>query len=405
MRVLVVGAGIAGLTTALSLHEHGIRATVVDSVRILRPLGVGINLLPHATGELAALGLAERLGELAIPTAEVLHVDRFGNEIWREPRGVAAGQRWPQYSVHRGELQDLLLDAVRDRLGPDAVRTGLRFVAAVETAAGVRSRLRERDSDTAVELETDLLVGADGLHSAVRAQLHPGEGPPRGNGIRMWRGVTMTRPFLSGASMVFAGSNHAAKFVAYPISAAARRSGRALVNWVAEVRLPDAGTQVADWNRTGRAADVLPFYQGWSFDNVDVEELIGTTEHILEYPMVDRDPLPHWTSGHITLVGDAAHPMYPIGSNGGSQAILDGRVLAAELARTGDPLQGALAYESARLAPVNDIVLANRDMPMDRILRAVAERAPGGFDRIEDVLTPAELAEITQGYGRTSTIR
>ncbi|MBF6175953.1 flavin-dependent oxidoreductase [Nocardia blacklockiae] len=404
MRVLVVGAGIGGLTTALSLHAAGIEAVVVDAVRELRPLGVGINLLPHATAELAALGLADRLAELAVPTAEVVHFDRFGNEIWRAPRGVAAGHRWPQYSVHRGELQAMLLAAVRERLGPGAVRTGHRFVSATEIPGGVRTRLCERDGGGVTEVETDLLVGADGLHSTVRAQLYPGEGPPRWNGIRMWRGVAVARPFLSGASMAFAGSNHAAKFVVYPISRASR-SGRTLLNWVAEVRLPDGDAEAADWNRVGHPADVLPHYRGWRFAGVDVAELVTASDHILEYPMVDRDPLPHWTIGRITLVGDAAHPMYPIGSNGGSQAVLDARVLAAELARAGDAQAGARAYEAARLTPVNEIVLANRDMPMDRILRAVAERAPDGFDRIEDVLTPEELAAIAEGYGRTSTVR
>nr|WP_246461998.1 flavin-dependent oxidoreductase [Nocardia transvalensis] len=402
---MIVGAGIGGLTAALSLHAVGVEAVVIDSVRDLRPLGVGINLLPHATGELSELGLADRLAALGVATAEVVHLDRFGNEIWREPRGLAAGHRWPQYSVHRGELQVMLLAAVRERLGPDAVRTGLRFVDATQDRDGVRARVLDRDRDVTVDFEADLLVGADGLHSAVRAHLHPGEGPPRGSGIRMWRGVAVAERFLSGSSMLFAGSNHAAKFVAYPISPTPRPDNRTLVNWVAEVRMPEAAAETADWNRTGRLADVLPFYEGWQCAGVDVGGLIASTEHILEYPMVDRDPLPHWTSGRITLLGDAAHPMYPIGSNGGSQTIIDARVLAAELARADDPAEAALAYESARLAPVNEIVLANRDMPMDRILRTVAERAPTGFTHIEDVLTPDELAALSTAYTRTSTIR
>ncbi|WP_024804057.1 flavin-dependent oxidoreductase [Nocardia sp. BMG51109] len=413
MRVLIIGAGIGGLTTALSLHAVGIEALVVDSVSELRPLGVGINLLPHATGELSALGLADGLAELAVATAEVVHLDRFGNEIWREPRGIAAGHDWPQYSVHRGKLQAMLLTAVRDRLGPDAVRTGLRFVSAADTAdttdaaddtGGVRARLHDRRRDTYVEFDADLLVGADGLHSAVRAQLYPDEGPPRGDGIRMWRGVTPAPPFLSGATMMFAGSNHAAKFVAYPISRALP-SDRCLTNWVAEVRMPAAEEDPADWNRVGRVGDVLPFYRGWHCAGLDIDALITATETILEYPMVDRDPLPRWTFGRITLLGDAAHPMYPIGSNGGSQSIIDARVLAAELARTGGAREGAIGYETVRREPVNDIVLANRDMPMDRILRTVAERAPDGFGRIEDVLGPDELAAITASYGRTSAGR
>lgn len=402
MKVLIVGAGIGGLTAALSLHAVGVRAVVIDSAIELRPLGVGINLLPHATGELAELGLQERLAEIAIPTAECLHLDRFGNEIWREPRGLAAGHPWPQYSVHRGELQMLLLNAVYERIGPAAVRTGMRFENATQNADGVRVRIHDRIRDRIVEMRADAVIGADGLHSAVRAQLQPGEGPPLWNGIRMWRGVSEARPFLSGASMVIAGSNHAAKFVAYPISAAARQRGRALINWVAEVKVTDMAEQIPDWNRTGRLEDVLPHYRGWQFDGQDVGELMAASDTILEYPMVDRNPLTSWTYGRITVLGDAAHPMYPVGSNGGSQAIVDARVLARELAARSDAVAGLEAYEAARREVVNAIVLANRDMPVDHILRKVADRAPHGFDRIEEVLTECELDEIGKGYQHTS---
>ncbi|MGV9679660.1 flavin-dependent oxidoreductase [Nocardia sp. NPDC003482] len=400
MRVLIVGAGIAGLTTALSLHAVGIEATVVDGVTALRPLGVGINLLPHATAALSDLGLGDRLAESGIATAEVIHLDRFGNEIWREPRGLRAGHRCPQYSIHRGELQAILLGAVRSRLGSGAVRTGLRFVAAESDGTGVRVRLRDREADAETDLRADLVVGADGLHSTVRAGLYPDEGAPLWNGIRMWRGTTLTRPLLSGESMVIAGSNNAAKLVLYPISAAARRIGRSLVNWVAEVRTDDPGRRAADWNRVGCLADVAPHYRGWRVAGFDVEELMAGSERILEYPMVDRDPLPRWTFGRITLVGDAAHPMYPIGSNGGSQAVIDARILARELTR--DPERGAAAYDALRRGLVNTLVLANRDMPMDHVLRLVAERAPTGFRRIEDVLGRDELRAITDGYRRTS---
>ncbi|MFE3442509.1 flavin-dependent oxidoreductase [Nocardia sp. NPDC059180] len=402
MKVLVAGAGIAGLTTALSLHAVGIDVQVIDGVRALRPLGVGINLLPHAVAELTELGVGAALADSAIPTAAAVHFDRFGNRIWSEPRGLAAGHRWPQYSIHRGELHTILLRAVRERLGADAVREGLRFEAAIEGAEHLLCRAYDRATDTTVELVADALIGADGLHSAVRAQLHPGEQAPRWNGIRMWRGIAEAEPFLDGQTMILAGSNKAARLVAYPISRAAQQRGRAVINWVAEVRVDDEAAQDPDWNRTGRLADVLPHYAGWQIAGLDVAELISASGEILEYPMVDRDPLPHWGTGRITLVGDAAHPMYPIGSNGGSQAILGARVLATELATAPDPVTGLARYESARREQANAIVLANREMPMDRILHMVAERAPTGFTRIEDVLTADELAAIGTGYRRTS---
>ncbi|WP_067482002.1 flavin-dependent oxidoreductase [Actinomadura hibisca] len=401
MRVLIVGAGIGGLTTALSLHAAGIEATVVDAAGELRPLGVGINVLPHAVRELTELGLGERMAALGIETAEMVHFDGRGGRIWGEPRGRALGYDWPQYSVHRGDLQMVLLDAVRERLGAGAVRAGTACEGFEEDGDVVRVRLRDRTSGTVETVETDVLVGADGLHSTVRAALHPGEGAPRWNGIRMWRGVTEGEPFLTGATLAVAGSNAAAKLVVYPI--ARRDGGRQLLNWVAEVKIPDDRlSEFADWNRAGRLEDVLPHFADWTFDWLDVPALLSRTDRILEYPMVDRDPLPSWGRGRVTLLGDAAHPMYPIGSNGGSQAVIDARVLAWELARADSPEKGLAAYELERREKVNTIVLACRDMPADRVLHTVSERAPGGFERIEDVLSAQELETITGAYRQTS---
>ncbi|XRQ13603.1 flavin-dependent oxidoreductase [Actinomadura welshii] len=403
MRVLIVGAGIGGLSTALSLHEAGVEALVVDSAVRLRPLGVGINLLPHAVRELTELGLGDDLAELGIPTAETVHFDRYGGRIWAEPRGRALGYHWPQYSIHRGELQMLLLDTVLARLGAGAVRTGTVFEGFEQDDRSVRARLRDRASGRADAVTADVLIGADGLHSAVRAQLNPGEKAPLWNGIRMWRGVTEGEPFLTGRTLAIAGSNAASKMVVYPISMRAERRGKALLNWVAEVKLTDDQLDGnADWNRTGRLEDVLPHFADWKFEWLDIPAMLAGSAEILEYPMVDRDPLDRWTSGRVTLLGDAAHPMYPIGSNGGSQAVLDARVLAHELVRAADPADGLLAYERERRDTVNGIVLACRDMPADRILQTVSERAPRGFDAIEDVLAPNELETISGAYRQTS---
>ncbi|MCP2336224.1 flavin-dependent oxidoreductase [Actinomadura rupiterrae] len=403
MRVLVVGAGVGGLTAALALHANGIAATVVESVAAPRPLGVGINLLPHAVRELTELGLGGTLADLAIPTGQMSHFDRHGGLIWAEPRGMALGYRWPQYSIHRGELQMALLGTVRERLGEEAVRCGWSLLGLEQEDDLVRARLRDRGTGAEETVEADVLVGADGLNSTVRRVLNPGEGAPLWNGIRMWRGVVEADPVLDGRTMVVAGSNATVKIVVYPISARTEReTGRALLNWVAEVREPDAAAGAVDWNRAGRLEDVLPHFDGWCWDWLDVPDLLSRTDAVLEYPMVDRDPLPSWTRGCVTLLGDAAHPMYPVGSNGGSQAILDARVLAYELARADDPSKGLLAYEDTRREPVNAIVLACRDMPVDHVLQTVADRAPDGFTRVEDVLTPDELAGISSAYRRTS---
>ncbi|MFF7205944.1 flavin-dependent oxidoreductase [Streptomyces sp. NPDC008141] len=407
--VLVAGAGIGGLTTALALHRAGIRARLVEAAAELRPIGVGINLLPHAVEELTALGLGDALAQVAVPTAEMAHFDRHGNRIWSEPRGLAQGHRRPQYSLHRGELQALLYEAVRDRLGADAVRTGTAldgFEEHAEDAGGLRVTLRSTTTGARTTERAEALVGADGLHSRVRALLHPGEQRlPLWNGVRMWRGTVRAEPFLGGRTMAVVGSNATAKLVVYPISRRAEERGEALLNWVCEVRVAEGGpVEGAAWNRTGRLADVLAHYADWKLDRLglDVPALLAATEEILEYPMADRDPLESWGRGRVTLLGDAAHPMYPIGSNGGSQAVLDARALARALTSAASVPSALRAYESERAPLTGELVRAMREMPADRLLRAVAERAPDGFERVEDVLTAEELASIDAAYRRTS---
>jgi 2-polyprenyl-6-methoxyphenol hydroxylase-like FAD-dependent oxidoreductase len=401
VRVLIAGCGIAGLTTALSLHAAGIEAELVDAASELQPLGVGINLLPHAVRELTELGLGAQLEAAGIATSEQAHFDRHGSLIWSEPRGRSLGYAWPQYSIHRGELQMILLAAVRDRLGEQAVRTATTVTGFTERDGSVEVKLSSRGNARVVPVTADVLVGADGLYSAVRAQLHPDEPPPRWSGVMLWRGTAEGAPFLSGSSLAITGSTTTVKFVAYPIGRRSER--RALINWVAEVMIGGAEPPIRpDWNREGRLAEALPYFKDWTFDWLDIPDLMSRTPEILEYPMVDRDPLPFWGRGRVTLVGDAAHPMYPIGSNGGSQAIIDARVLATELATAATPADGLAAYEANRLTAVNQIVLANRNMPVDQVLDMVSARAPDGFDRIEDVLAPAELAALRDAYRATS---
>lgn len=401
MRVLIAGAGIAGLTTALALHAVGIEAQVVDSAPELRPLGVGINLLPHAVRELTELGLGPALESAGVATSQQAHFDRHGGLIWTEPRGRGLGYAWPQYSIHRGELQMILLAAVRGRLGDEAVRTGTAVTGFTERDGFVEVQLLSRPNGRVLTAAADVLIGADGLYSAVRARLHPDEPPPRWNGVMMWRGVTPGPPFLSGSTVAVAGSTTSVKFVAYPI--ARRGPDSVLINWVAEAMIGGPEPPVRpDWTREGRLAEALPHFSGWRFGWLDIPGLMTRTVEILEYPMVDRDPLPWWGRGRVTLAGDAAHPMYPVGSNGGSQAIVDAPVLARSLSATGTVTDGLAAYEAARLAVVNEIVLANRSMPVDAVLDMVSARAPDGFDRIEDVLDAGELAGLRDAYRATS---
>ncbi|MBL1114260.1 flavin-dependent oxidoreductase [Streptomyces sp. 110] len=380
MRVLIAGGGIGGLATALSLHAAGIETAVVESAREIRPLGVGINLLPHAVRELIELGLGDELAAIGVATAENVYCDRFGRRIFTEPRGLAQGYRWPQYSVHRGELQRLLLAAVRERLGADAVRTGARVVGFDDPGQrdSARVHLLDRATGTVEETAARALIGADGLHSAVRAALHPQDGPLLWSGIRMWRGTTRAEPFLTGRSMVIVHEGDA-ELVAYPI-------GGGRVNWVCLVRMSEPGplTGAAAWNRAGRLADVLPYFADWRLGRLDVPGLLTDGDEILEYPMVDREPLPWWGRGRVTLLGDAAHPMYPVGANGASQAVVDARVLARELARADDVPTALARYETERREATATVVRANRAMN-----RAGAR-------------TPGELARVTDTYRDTT---
>ncbi len=401
MRVLVAGGGIGGLATALSLHAAGIDVEVVESARSIQAYGAGINLLPHAVRELTELGLGEEVEAAGIATKELAYHDRFGSRIHAEPRGRTAGYRWPQISMHRGELQMLLLRAVNERLGSDAVMCGLALERFEQHGEGIRAEVRERASGALRPFEADVLVGADGIDSAVRAQLHPDEGAARWSGVGMWRGVSEAEPFGSGRTMIMAGSNRSEKFVAYPIRG---RDGRRLVNWVAEVRLaPDnAAADAHDWTRTSDPAAVVERFADWDFDWLDVPALIAGTPSIFEYPMIDRDPLAYWGAGRVTLLGDAAHPMYPIGSNGASQAIVDARVVARELAQHDDPAAALAAYEDVRRPPTSAIVLANRRHGPEQVMTIVAQRAPDGFAHIDDVIAPDELRAIVARYSATA---
>ncbi|MEY2440748.1 MAG: 5-methylphenazine-carboxylate 1-monooxygenase [bacterium] len=401
MRALVVGGGIGGLATALSLHEAGLEVEVVESARRLQMFGAGINILPHAVRELTELGLGEQLEASGIATHELVYHDRFGSRIHAEARGRAAGYRWPQISMHRGELQRLLLAAVHDRLGRGVVTCGLALERFEQHAGGAIAEVRDRASGALRTIEADVLVGADGIDSAVRAQLHPDEGAARWSGVAMWRGVSEAEPFGSGRTMIMAGSNRHAKFVAYPIRGHDRRR---LVNWVAEVRVaPDgASADAHDWQRTSDPTAVLAHFAGWDFAWLDIPALIASTSAIFEYPMIDRDPLARWGAGRVTLLGDAAHPMYPIGSNGASQAIIDARILARELARHADPSVALAAYEAIRRPATADIVLANRTHGPEQVMTIVEQRAPQGFAHVGDVLAPAELRAIVERYSKTA---
>jgi 5-methylphenazine-1-carboxylate 1-monooxygenase len=398
MQVLIAGGGIGGLAAALCLHRAGVEATVFEAAAAFRPLGVGINLLPHAVRILTHLGLGSRLAEAAVATAELVYCNKFGRPIWREPRGLAAGYRWPQYSVHRGRLQMLLLDEAQARLGPERVLVGHRLTTFSDRGRRVAAEFVDRRTGQAVTREADVLVGADGIHSAVRRRFYPDEGPPRFSGRMLWRGVSDSLPFLTGRSMVMIG--HARqKFVAYPICPAAAARPRPLVNWVAELATDSgAAPPERDWSRRVDRAVFAPRFAGWRFDWLDVPALIAGAAEVFEFPMSDRDPVERWSFGRVTLLGDAAHPMYPIGSNGASQAVLDAAALSEALAGAEDVPAALREYEARRLGPTAAVVQSNREMGPEVVMQMAEERAPDGFDRVEDIFRPGELEGVARRY-------
>ncbi|MER5767371.1 FAD-dependent monooxygenase [Streptomyces sp. NPDC001985] len=390
MRVTVVGGGIAGLTCALSLHAAGFAPRVHEAARTVEAVGVGINLLPHAVRELAELGLAGELAAIALSPRRLSYRDRSGEPVWEEPLGLVAGYHWPQHSVHRGSLQMLLLAAVRERLGPEAVRTGLLFRRFEQTGDGVRAHFLDRASGRPVVDDADVLVGCDGIDSAVRAQLHPDEGPVKGNGVHMWRGVARHPHIFDGRTIVVAGGTPGAKFVAYPIEDPVTEGGRALMNWVLEVRYGPSAAPPDGAGRRLTAAEARAGLALWDLPWIDLGSLAEHSSAIFEYPMADRDPLPYWSAGRVTLLGDAAHPMFPMGMNGGSQSIVDTRVLAWCLARENDPGAALRRYDRMRRPTVNAVVLANRRLGPEEIISRAAEH--GGA-------LPADRArKIATGY-------
>ena len=397
MTVMIAGAGIGGLTLGLSLHQLGIPFRIFEAVREIRPLGVGINVQPHAIRELFELGLEDALEKVGLRTKQVGYFSAQGGEIWREPRGEFAGYNWPQYSIHRGEMQMLLYRALVERAGKDVIRMGAAVTGSEETGEGVEIYLAERSTGKALGTETGrVFIAADGINSEARKALYPDEGGAHWGGIMMWRGVTRGPSFLGGRTMAMAGKK-ACKFVCYPI--AEYDDGTCLINWIADRAMPeDYMWREQDWNREGKLDDFLPAFADWTFDWLNVPEIITKAESVLEYPMVDRNPLPRWSHGRMTLLGDAAHAMYPIGSNGASQAILDARVLARELRDRGQGEAALTKYDEIRRETVNKLVLANRGDGPDKVLDVVAERAPEGFDDISEVMSLAELESAAAGY-------
>lgn len=398
MTVLIAGAGISGLTLALTCHQVGIPFRIFEQSQKIEPLGVGINIQPHAVRELFELSLQKELDDLGVRTTNVTYFSKLGGEIWNEPRGTDAGYRWPQYSVHRGLLQTMLHDVLKNRTHDNIVESDCALTAFEQTESAVVAKFKSRSGSAPEDVSGGVLIGCDGIHSAVRRQLYPNEGPPIWGGAVLWRGTTTEKPFLDGATMAMAGHEFQ-KFVTYPISKIDPRTGEMLINWIAELKFdPDKVWNKEDWSRPGVLADFLPEFENWKPDWLDIPQLIRDHNAVYEFPMVDRDPLEMWTHGRATLLGDAAHAMYPIGSNGATQGIVDARILVREMLEHGVGISALKTYEAERRPFTSKIILANRGNGPDQIMQIVEEKCGGNFNHIHEVISQKELEDRAGKY-------
>ena len=402
--VLIAGGGIGGLVTALTLHQIGVPCQVFESVPELKPLGVGINIQPNAVRELYELGLGvNELDQVGVQAMEWALVGLNGKNVYAEPRGLVAGYKWPQYSVHRGELQMLLLQTVQNRMGTDAITLGCTVTGYrnQEGERGVTAFIRMNDGER-MEFSGSVLVGADGLHSAVRAQMHPEQPPIQWGGQIMWRGTTEGIPIRTGASFVGLGT-HAHRLVFYPITAPDPVTGLATINWIAEITVDNSeGWTSGDWTRKVNVEEFIHHFQDWNYDWLDVPAMLRGTETIYEYPMIDRDPVSTWIDGKVALLGDAAHVMYPVGSNGASQAIVDARELGAAFIRHGLNEKALEAYDEKLCDDISAVVLRNRGAGPFGILNILDDRCDGIFDDIEDVIPREEIDQYMAAYKRSA---
>jgi 2-polyprenyl-6-methoxyphenol hydroxylase-like FAD-dependent oxidoreductase len=394
MNIAIVGGGIAGLCLALNLHRRGIECTVYERVAQVKELGVGITLLPHAMKEFAALGIEKELEAQGIENLESCFYNRFGQLIYKEPRGRYAGYDLPEVGIHRGRLHLTLFNAAVERLGADRVICDHRCTGFAQDASGVDIRFETSAGPRTIR--ADALIACDGVNSAVRKQLYPDDKVAFA-GINTWRGVTRRKPILTGRSYIRIGSIYTGKIVIYPIVNDIDAEGNQLINWMTEIQGDSA--EKNDWNENGKIEDFYHIYKDWNFDWLDVAALIRDADMVLEFGLVDKDPLQQWTFGRVTLAGDAAHPMYPRGSNGSAQGAIDARTLADCLQGEANVVEALKAYEAARLGPTSNVVLTNRSNPPDFINIKVEELVGDKpFDNLDDYITQDELRALSDSY-------
>ena len=395
--IIIAGGGIGGLTMALTLHQIGVSCLVVEASKTMQPLGVGINIQPNAVRELYDLGFTKKdLDKIGVSAREWALLGLNGKEVYTEARGIEAGYKWPQYAAHRGEFHMMLYDKVLERLGPNAVLLGTRVTGYDWSGGDVMVRLLHKNKETSVQTAT-VLIAADGIHSQVRAQMHPGQPPIHWGGAVMWRGTVRAKPMRTGSSFIGLGTDKH-RVVIYPISAP-DINGNALINWIAEItrenvdRWPEEG-----WFRPVPVKDFAHYFSQFRYDWLDFPKMLSQTDNAYENPMIDRDPVSTWVDGPVALMGDAAHAMYPTGSNGASQAIIDARVIGAKLLQHGITPAALSAYNSELCGPVSKLVLRNRGAGPFGLLKLLDDRCGGIFEDVNTVIPTKEREEFMAEY-------
>ena len=397
-KVIIAGGGIGGLTLALTLHQIGVPFLVLETSHTMRPLGVGINIQPNAVRELFELGLtSEVLGTIGVPAKEWALVGLNGREVYSEKRGLDAGYKWPQFAAHRGELLMLLYRTLIERAGAESVMLDARVDKYIKRPSGEVDVSVKGSDGSQFQISGSLVIGADGIHSAVRAQMHPGQPPIHWGGAIMWRGTVRAKPLRTESSFIGLGT-HQHRMVIYPISKPAA-DGTVLTNWIAELTVDrNEGWLGNNWFKEVPIESFAHHFESFRYDWLDVPTMLNKSECGYMNPMIDRDPVATWIDGPVALMGDAAHAMYPTGSNGASQAIVDARVIGAAILTRGLTPDALKLYDNQLCKKVSELVLRNRLAGPFGLLDILNDRCGGVFENIDTIIPLEERNEFMSKY-------
>jgi len=396
MLIGIIGGGISGLSLALQLNHYGFAVEIFESAKELSPLGLGLNLQPKAVKILANCNLFDELITNGVAISSVEFQCKDGLSIFSQKRGIADGYDFPQIAIHRAKLQQMLLKQFT--LQPkNKIYLGQQLINFQEYHSNVVCTLVDRTTNNVLDKTVDILIGADGIHSTIRAKIHNDKANYQFAGIMMWRGISKIKPFQQHSSVVVRG-NRNVQLITYPISPL-DKNGECYINWVVEIF--DEETNTLDdncWNKQGHVAEFIHYFNDWQNKFLDIEPLFDKAINIFKFPMVDRNPLNYWNTNRVTLIGDAAHPMYPRGANGASQGIIDAEYLATVIHSASNISDALQQYQANRLPITSKIVLDNRNANQLEILSLVAARCQKTCQNIHTCIDSEYIRQILTDY-------